>query len=470
MKQLLVFLLVTTACGIISCNKYLDVTPKSSLADDQLFTSETGFQQALNGVYAQMAQRELYGDNLSMGFVSALAQNYAVSGSAAPFVETRALNYTSAEVIRYTTAVWSTSYTAIAGVNKILEYAALKKELLSAAAYANIRGEALGLRAYLHFELLRMFGPAYANSPQAKSIPYQVAVSTLSTKPATVEDVVTKALDDLAEAATLLKDTDPIISGRSNRQISMNYYAVKGLEARINIFRGNKEEAFKSAAIVVNSGAFPFVTPGAVAASDGIKDRLFKSELVFTLRVRNIKDWAEVSYFKFYGSAAMRLTRSASDFQSLYEVTAGGATDIRYNYLIEEDKSTPFPSKFWQTYTNATSLDSFRLDQMVPLIRLSEMYYIMAEAASTPQEGAKWLNMVRTNRSLPELSIATMTPALLKEQLTKEYQKEFYAEGQLFYFYKRQNILRMLFRDADVPAAKYILPIPDGELEFNPNY
>jgi hypothetical protein len=470
MKQLFVFLLIITAGGMTSCNKYLDVAPKSSLADEQLFTSESGFKQALNGVYAQMAQRELYGDNLSMGFVSALAQNYAVAGASAPLVQTRALNYASEEVTGYTNAIWSTSYAAIAGVNKILEYVDVKKDVLSAAAAAGIRGEALGLRAYLHFEVLRMFASNYANGAGVVAIPYQTSVSSLSTKPSSLSDVVTKLLADLSAAEALLKDTDPIMSGTTNRQINMNYYAVKGLQARVNIFRNNREEAYKAAEVIVNSGRFPFVTPSQVSAPEGSKNRLFKSELVFALRVRNIKTWAEGSYFKFFGNASMRLTRSAADFKTLYEVAAGGATDIRYNYLIEDDKSTPFPSKFWQTYSNATSLDSFRLDQLVPLIRLSEMYYILAEAAPTPQAGMAWLNKVRNNRSLPELPIATATEASLKEAITREYQKEFYAEGQLFYYYKRLNFLRMQFRDIDMTAKQYILPIPDGELEFNPNY
>jgi len=456
MKKLIAFFLILAACGMTSCKKYLDVAPKSSLSDDQLFTTETGFQQALNGVYATMAQRELYGDNLSMGFVSALAQNYMVSGSSVPFVQTRALNYNSDEVRRYTTAIWSTSYSAIAAVNKILTFIEEKKNILSPSGYARMKGEALGIRAYLHFELLRLFAPTYANAPGAKAIPYRVSVSTMSEKPSTVSDVITKVLNDLASAEDLLKNTDGVISGSSNRQINMNYYAVKGIQARVNIYKGNKEEAFKAATVVVNSNAFPFVLPAAVSAADGKKDRLFKTELVFALRVRNMKDWVDNEYFRFYGNAYMRLTRSVADFKTLYEVSSGGGTDIRYNYLIEDDKSIPFPSKFWQTFSNplVSSLDSTRMDQLVPMIRLSEMYYIMAEAAPTPEEGTKWLNVVRANRSIPQLSETSTTAAGLTDQITKEYQKEFYAEGQLFYFYKRQNTLQMQFRTIDMLVSK----------------
>lgn len=462
--------LYIASLALQGCNKYLDVSPKSSLSEDQLFTSELGFQQALTGVYAQMAGRSLYGDNLSMGFVAALAQNYAVSGSSAPFVQTRALNYASDEVLGYTNAIWSSSYASIAGLNKLIANTESKRNVLSATGYSLVRGEALGLRAYLHFELLRMFGPAYENDPAGKAIPYQVTVGPLSTIPSTAEEVVNKALADLEEAAELLKDADPIMTGSTSRRIKMNYYAVKGLEARIRLFKGDKAGAFSAAETVVNSGKFSFVTPSAISAAAGLRDRLFMPELVFSLRVRDIKDWAEVSYFKFYGSANMRLTRSASDFNTLYEVAAGGGTDIRFNYLIEEDKGTKFPSKFWQTYQFTNSLDTFRLDQMVPLIRMSEMYYIMAETAATPEEGTTYLNMVRRNRAIPELVPANMNATTLRDQITKEHQKEFYAEGQLFYYYKRLNFLRMQFRSVNMTPAQYRLPIPESELEFNPNY
>ncbi|MNY22829.1 SusD family protein [compost metagenome] len=97
------------------------------------------------------------------------------------------------------------------------------------------------------------------------------------------------------------------------------------------------------------------------------------------------------------------------------------------------------------------------------------MYYIMAEAASVTSDGVGYLNTVRQNRALAPLA-TTITPALLNTEITKEYQKEFYAEGQLFYYCKRKKIVRMQFMTADIPLSKYQLPVPDSEKEYNPNY
>ncbi|WP_295124944.1 RagB/SusD family nutrient uptake outer membrane protein [uncultured Chitinophaga sp.] len=471
MKKLIIPIAFFAALAFAGCKKYLDVTPKSSLSEEQLFESEIGFQQALTGVYSQLSQRGLYGDNLSMGFVSGLAQNYAVSAVGAPLVRTRALDYASAEVTGHLGNTWTTAYAAIAGVNKVIENTTEKRAVLSDQAYAQIRGEALALRALLHFDLYRLFGPEYSAGLNSKAIPYKTKADQYSRVPSTSKEVADSALADLQAAALLLKTVDPIFAGATNRNIKMNYYAVKGLEARLRITIGDKSGAAAAAKEVVDAGKFPFVTPTAAAATAASRDRIYKSELLFGARVRTVKDWSEGEYFRFYGNTNMRLTRTTANFATLFETAAGGGSDFRFAYRIEQDGNNPFPSKFWQTYTAISGAsDSVRLDQLVPVIRLSEMYYILAESAATPAEGAAFLNMVRKNRGIAELPVATITQTTLNNELTKEYQKEFYGEGQLFFYYKRKKVVRMQFMTADIALSKYVLPIPAAELEYNPTY
>lgn len=462
---------ILLAAVLAGCSKYLDVAPKSTLSEEELFQSEVGFQQALTGVYSQLASRALYGDNLTMGFMSALAQNYSVSGVGAPFLETRALNYASGEVTGYTGAIWSTAYSAIAGANKVILNTESKRDVLSAAGYATIRAEALGLRALLHFDMLRIFGQEYTAGAGKKAVPYKKTVDQNPVVPSVTEEVVNLALQDLAEAQDLLKDYDPVFTGSANRRIKMNYYALKALEARIRLYAGDMQSAFNAAEVVVNSARFPLITFARASAAPASRDRLYLTEQVFCIRVRDMLNWVNNEYFRFYGNANMRLTRSSGNFQTLYETSSGGGTDFRYLYRIEQDGGSSFPSKYWQTYTASNNtLDSNRLDQYVPAIRLSEMYYIMAECAATPAEGTAYLNVVRKGRGIAELNAGTITPTALRNEITKEYQKEFYAEGQLFFYYKRRKITRMQFMSTDVSLAKYVLPIPDPELEFNPNY
>jgi hypothetical protein len=469
-KKIIILLFLTITIGFASCKKFLDVEPKTNLSETQLFSSEAGFQQALSGVYSQLASRSLYGDRLTMGFVSALAQNYAVSGSTAPYVETRALNYTSTEVQGHIAEIWAVSYSAISGLNKILSNTVTKKSMLSDTAYATIRGEALALRAMVHFDLLRLFGKQYTAGTALKAIPYRTVVDENAKLPNTTAEVINFALADLKEAEDLMKQLDPIVAlDLRTRRNKLNYYGVKGLEARIRLYMGDKPGAAAAATVVVNSGKYVWVTQAEASANGTtvttLRDRLYFNEQVFMLRSRDLNSWTE-TYFRSSGVnlTSIKLTRTQANFNTIYE---SSSTDYRLLYRIETENNAPFPSKFWQN--SSTQLSETRRDQYVPVIRLSEMYYILAETAETTAAGISYLNTVRQNRALSNL-VAT-TQANLIIEITKEYQKEFYAEGQLFFYYKRINAATMqLSNSGAMNPARYVLPIPNTELEYNPNY
>lgn len=465
-----VFIVLVSSALLLSCNKYLDVSPKSSLSDEQLFSSEIGFQQALSGVYSQLAARPLFGAHLSMGFVSALAQNYNQTTSDR-FGQAVTYNYTASQVKDTSSLIWSNAYMSIAGINHLLLNLEKRKSILSGINYKLIKGEALALRAYMHFELLRLYGPAYANEPAKKAIPYETAGDAFANIPATAEEVTNLALADLKDAETLLLPVDNILSGLNSRRYKMNYYAVKGLEARIRLYKGDRPGATAAAKVVVESGRFPLIDPASQPTAANQKDRLFTPELVFALRNKNIRNWSELEYFKANGnSATNRLTRSTAHIDAIYEKST---FDIRKKLLFENDGTILFPSKFWQT--DSYRLDTNKVDQSIPMIRISELYYILAEAANSPSEGVVYLNAVRKARALSELDQATITTDVLMAELIKEVNKEFYAEGQTFYYYKRLNRPRIPEQVANaygraVTVQNYILPIPDTELEFNPNY
>ncbi|MGQ7856301.1 RagB/SusD family nutrient uptake outer membrane protein [Pedobacter sp. WC2501] len=465
-KKLLA-ILVCLATMLTSCKKYLDVNPKSSVSEDQLFSSELGFQQALDGVYSLFTSQSLFGDNLSMGFTSALAQNYDVPSNA-KFYDTSKLNFSSGEVIGFGNSIWSNGYNVIADANKIIQNTEKKRSVLSDQSYKRIRGEAMALRAYMHFELLRLYGPEYLIGMNKKAIPYKKDVNQYTVIPSTTKNTVLSILADLNEAEQFLVNTDPIISGQLNRNVKMNYYAVKALQARVYLFSGDKDKAFAAAKFVVDSGKFPFVTFSAATAVAEARDRIYITEQIFGLRVANLRNWADPGYFR--GASTMK--RSVNDYQTIYETSSGGSTDIRYLARIETDNSNSvgyvFPSKFWQTYPGTDASEN-RLDQLVPMIRLSEMYYILAECATSTTDGIGYLNIVRQNRNLGPLA-TNISQNSLNDEITKEYQKEFFAEGQLFFYYKRKNITRMQFMTTDIQLSQYVLPIPDSELEFNPNY
>ena len=76
-RKILIFM---TSLLAVSCG-WLDITPENAIDEDDLFTTGYGFRNSLNGVYLKIGSRDLYGENLSWGFLSAAAQEYLTDNS-----------------------------------------------------------------------------------------------------------------------------------------------------------------------------------------------------------------------------------------------------------------------------------------------------------------------------------------------------------------------------------------------------
>lgn len=481
-KYIIYILAVIGSSFLPACEDFLEVTPRATVSDDKLFQDQAGFEQALNGVYSAFAAEPLYGNYMTMGYLSALAKNYDIQSSTHNLYRTNAFDYENSS---YVSAIWSNAYAAIATLNNILEKIEGRKPVFTDNNYKIIRGEALALRAYLHFDLLRLFGQNYQSDPFAEGIPYRTEYTLAVKGPNTNQKVVELALKDLDEAEELLSD-DPITNENMNRRYRMNYYAILSLKARIYNYTGDNENATKFAQQVVDSQSFPFVEESAISTSiQSRKDRLFTPELIFALRVKDVANWAEGATsgfgdfrFSYGGSLNNTLTLPDVSCRDLFESNIN-PEDYRYKYLFEvDDKSSgagseKYPSKYWQTWEKSgdeTSKD--RKDQTVPLIRISEMYYILANHAPTIDQALDFLNTVRTKRGII-LNLSSENihdKILLREEITKEYQKEFYAEGQTFFWYKQIGATTIKLYTGTVTPKNYVFPIPVTELEFNSEY
>ena len=110
-------------------------------------------------------------------------------------------------------------------------------------------------RAFLHFDLLRMFGPIYKEHPASKAIPYRTTFDKDATPVLSANEVVDAILKDLNAAEKLLKESDPlhfftdqmgeelteINQFLINREFRMNLYAVKAMLARVYCYKGDAE-------------------------------------------------------------------------------------------------------------------------------------------------------------------------------------------------------------------------------------
>lgn len=475
MKKSKYIIVALMAICMTSCSDWLDVQPSDQVSEETAFGTIAGFKQTLNGVYVELNADKVYGRNLSCSMIEILAQRYSVSEEATSYFPLTEYDYTGANVQGQISNVWATAYNLIANVNKILENCEKRRgSVLSEEYYHIIKGEALALRGLLHFDLFRLFGPIYEGGEDLVSIPYYDAFSLNVAPSLQSSEFMEKVITDLKNALVELKD-DPVIENGvkgkngdtflTDRNLRLNYYAVKALLARAYMYIGEEELAATQAQEVIDihdkSGFFPFVKSSDVLAKE--PDRVFSSEVLFGLQNQNVSllysSMFDANRLKAEGLLAPR----ADVISALY--SGGDVDDYRYRTSLNKTAEVGGNNyAIFQKYMGGDSLYS----QIIPMIRIGEMYYIKAEAQmDTDPDGAfQILKDFLTHRGIAAPSISNP-----QDLLDSEYKKEFFGEGQLFYYYKRKN--RSSIENASgngtisMGSQQYVLPIPDGETQYN---
>lgn len=487
MKKYLI-LILAAAGTLSSCKKWLDVRPQSQVEQEVLFSKEDGFKDAINGLYSRAVKENLYGREMIGGIPEVLSQNYSI-GFDDPwgFRQTMLFNYNNQTFMDHRDDIWEGLYNVIGNSNVILSYVDKKKDLFTPTSYALIKGEALAMRAYCHFDALRIFAPSYLTGANENGVPYVTVFSKAVPKMNTVKGVIDSVLIDLEAARQALAVYDPIlaegyktgysftvdssteVSGNDmfiqNRRHHLNYYAVSALMARVYLYKGDKVNALKYALEVINSGKFPWTKKADfVNSDDEKKDRILYKELVFGLYAPNMKDRLNELYRR---GGAGSVYISPSECRTLYETGGVGGDDNRYKQWFSEQASTG--GSFMQLEKYKRDGDANIHEQMIPNIRLSEMYYIAAEASfdTDAAKGWEYFNEVRFNRGIG-LELSDPDKTFFMKELVKEARKEFYGEGQIWFMYKRLNIGFAGQSGSTIPATRtmFVLPFPDDEIAY----
>lgn len=472
-SHLLASLLLTTA---LSACAWLDVGSNSEIDGDEMFLNTDGYYTAITGIYVNMGSSDIYGGNLPLLALEPLTQQYTQPDSDPDRQKWGQYDYTTDGAKTFIDAVWGTMYNTIVNDNLLIEN--LQKEdcpPFDKGVREILTGEALGLRAYMFFDLLRIYNTAYGVDPECRNVPLKKDFGFALGEQATT----TQALDYLAEELTLarqlLKEHDPIITGIAtdnkyvsyDRRFRMNYYAVTALLARIELYRGNYAEACACAEEVIACPTFRFIEEEEIIETDiyGKEqkiDRLFMPEMIFTLGNENI------------------LTVSQSDYESLggdfiksdacYE-----SGDLRRNWLYT-NPSANNKINLIRYQRSTLAEDAYLYDTpAVPMLKLGEMYLIAAEAAlndpsCSSRSAADWLNTLKSHRNTSLLPTGADNSAV-ETQLTREYICEFKGEGQLFFYYKRRNAQAIddgyyTGNTVKMSTASYTWPLPEYEQDF----
>ncbi len=487
MRSCLLYIAILPLLLLSSCNNWLEIEPDDRVMEKKLFSSREGFITALNGVYIEMSSSVLYGGQMLV-IPDILAQYYkAAMPSEHRYSYFSSFSYDQQAVKSAFQGIWEKYYALIVNCNTILEHCDEGQELLGEKYYNVVKGEALALRAFFHFEVLRIWGPVFKENREMVCIPYAES-SKIEVRPLLSAEVVYEKIKrDLTEAEAYLKESDPILTegllfsagglGEGNdmryRNLRLNYYAVQALLARVALYCDDQPLALAYAKKVVDAvqkeddELFPFKS-----RTQDLDDRVYQSELLFAhynIQRANIYQ----NYFSNSLADANVLRVKDALVDKLFD-----EQDFRYRYQWSKQKN---PSDAEQYYlvkykdvslsSNPTEDEKLRKEYryLVPMIRISELYFIIAECETNQEEALNAINKVRSARAVKAITDFSSLP----DELEKEYAREFVGEGQLFFYYKRLakegipydkgNYSWSTTSYIDMSTDRYVLFLPDSE-------
>jgi starch-binding outer membrane protein, SusD/RagB family len=475
-NKLFIFSLTITAC--LSCKKVIEIKETDLLSGDVALTLVSNNEQSIIGAYSatQIEMGVLLNATLSDEVQVAEFYNAGT---------THEWQYGSTDVgIRDNFTAMTPYYRVIDRVNRVL---ASLPDADSTRAGDNVlrgrlKGEALFLKSFSHFELFRYYAGSY--DPNSLAMPYMESSPADPKTPMArikMSEYFTKLNADLAEAKTLLPTTLPSGEPPLARATKL---AASGLQARIALY--TKEWA----SAITYSTEFINAIPLAPINS-------------FYLIWKDSSN-AEIA-FKLPRTAASAtntgLTRMGSLFRGTSSVSTIGtitwrpsnelwnsydqANDKRFNsYFIVEPKlvvTTRNPRLILKYAggpygaTNENVADA-------KVFRTGEMYLIRAEAraesgaVSGANSAESDINALRTARITGYTPVTFASKQVAIDAIMLERYKELAYEGHRFWDLKRRGLpVDRLPADAPttnaaiLPAADYrfLLPIPDVEMKAN---
>ncbi len=467
MKRFKYICFIALVMALGSCSDdFLDRVPQTSMSNDLALSNFKNIQLALNGAYSPLYSTNYYGRAMIvLPEIRGVDAKSSVQLNSGRFQQ----NFNWAENPSNTAALWTIGYYAISAANNILEaLEGFSETGISEAMINQVKGEALFLRALVHWDMVRVYGQPYTyamnqSSPANLGVPYMLKTEVGSPSRNTVAEVYTNVVADLKAAEAIIGTP----ARGTVRTALASKEAVQALLAKVYMYMADWQNAANYATSVINSGRHSLLSGSEYVASFAQDNP--GSEAIFIVYGNSTQSYYpgfnEIGYIfspDGYGDVAasnalLDLFEAGDVRLNLFQTKAGLETEM----WTAKYKGKPAP-------LNVNN---------ITVLRLSEMYLIRAEALMNGASvaGVTALadyNAIRTNRGLTEALAVTLA------DIYRERRRELNFEGNGFWDLSRRGI--GVSRDAsdisglapqsiDFPGTRFAFPIPIAEMEANDN-
>ncbi|WP_179347705.1 RagB/SusD family nutrient uptake outer membrane protein [Winogradskyella pacifica] len=480
-KTAIIGLLLSATMG---CEDYLDLQPISEETSSNAYDTASQIEAALVGAYESFQSSEYYvWDNVLLQDVR--SDNCYAGGDNPEIFQYDYIDIAPTHSRLFTH--WSNLYNAISKANLVIERVdGINDPLLTEERRNQIKGEAIFLRSYHYFTLVKLWGGV----PLITNTITSTEAASVNIPRASIEAVYAQITTDLELAATLLPD-------------------VYGNDASVNKARATAGAAHALAAKAYAQQPSPDYDAvlghiEAVESSSANYTLIPYDQLFNGNNYNNAESIIEVQYLGGNeGNYGPQLLLPPSVSGDSWRKFVTPSVDLINTFDAEGDtvrknasvlfESVQWVDEFWENTQGATipfsykwkNASGFASADNTYLIRYGDIVLLKAEALNETnqlQAAINEVNKIRTRVQLPDLTNAqSSSQQVLRQSILKERRLELFQEGQRWDDLARNNALVATMNalvevdlrtgntvDYNMTEAKKLLPIPQQELDRNP--
>jgi len=367
---------------------------------------------------------------------------------------------------RRPTFIWNFYYKIIYNANLILEQI---DPATTNAELKGIRGQALALRAFSYFYLVRLFQNTYKGNESAKGVPIYTSTASLEGKPrAPVSEVYEQITNDLEEAVSFLQGWT-----RTSKE-AIDQSVAYGLQAQVYLTMERWAEA-EAAARNARNG---YQLMSATDYKAGFNN-IGNPEWMWGADINTQSTTIYPSFFSMIDNTSPGYAGALQAYilvsKKLYDQIP--ATDVR-KMVFNDPARTLSPNLPAYAQIKFRDPGGFTGDYLY--MRVADMYLIEAEAQARQgnNNGAAQTLFALLSKRDPSYTLSGNTGAALLNEIWLQRRIELWGEGQVFFDIRRLKLgidRTGSNHRADatlvIPAndPRFVYQIPQRELQANPN-
>lgn len=458
------------AALLTGCSKdFLHQDPTAATETRHAIRDLAGLRAAINGVYSLMQNENYYGRTMLLlpdlrgdnEYISVINSN-----------RYRNLDqYIVTANDTYITDSWNQLYSVVANANMVIQKgpsALLAPSAADSAEATHIVAEAYAARGVVFFDLVRMYAQAYNYTADASHMGIPLAITTdvdavQSPSRSSVKDTYAQIIADLNAAIRLFRDSKASDYGSGR----INLYSAQALLARVLLYKGDWEGAAALTNQVISSGKYSLL-PTDKMVSDF--NQAGNSETIFEIINTPVDNRSTDALSAMFNQTAYGDVLATDDLWKIYD-----EKDARLGFLKKDKRAGnggENPAIIITKYKDVTTFA-----ESIKVMRFAELYLIRAEALAhlgNDGEARQALNYV-VLRANPGAAPVTASGKALLDTIALERRKELAFEGHRLFDMARSGTSFVKFLASNrsitvaLPSPKIILPIPQRELDANPN-